>query len=72
MDNLEADSTYPDDVADFEALVGENQRFETLGQAAVLADVALESLHAVIADDEPQFKSAESAAQRNAPVLLMK
>lgn len=62
-------TTYSDDVANFETLVTEDQGLETLGQAAVLADVTLEALHTVVADDEPEFQGAETTAQRNTPVL---
>ena len=61
---------YPDDVADFESVVGVDQTLEQLGQSAMLADVVLQSGHAVIADDEPQFQGAEAARQRNAPMLF--
>lgn len=35
----------------------------------MLANIILQSFHAVIADDKPQLKGTESTAQWNTPVL---
>ena len=64
--------SYPNLIADFESVVLEYQAFEPLSQTAMLADVVLQSFHAVVADDEPQLEGAESSAQRDTPVLFNK
>ena len=64
--------SYPNLIADFESVVLEYQAFEPLSQTAMLADVVLQTLHAVVADDEPQLEGAESSAQRDTPVLFNK
>ena len=64
--------SYPDFVADFEALVGSHQGLEALGEPAVLPHVGLQSLHAVVADDEPELERPKAATQWNAPMLKLK
>lgn len=64
--------SYPDIVADFEALVGSHEDLEAFGEPTVLPYVGLKSLHAVVADDEPELERSKAAAQRDAPMLKLK
>lgn len=65
-----SNSTYSDNVANFETFISKNESFETLSETTVLTDVPLKTFNSVIPDDEPQFESTETTAQRDTPVLL--
>ena len=65
----EADESHGRRYGHFEALVFGDKLGEFRGQIHLLADVLLQSLDAVGSHDEPQLQRAETATQRNLPVL---
>lgn len=65
----EADQTEVDGAGHLEHGVLGHVRLEPLGQATVLPDVRLQTLHPEGPHHEPQLEGPESATEWNAPVL---
>jgi hypothetical protein len=67
----EADQVQRGGGSEFEVLVVAHPASELLRQFDVAADVVLQAFHAVVANNKPELKRAETAAELDVPIAII-